>query len=160
MPKEPDSLFSIRQWDEKSLKDYVARFKSAILEIYDLDEHVAMLASKRGLRSSKFTYSIYKTYPRSYLELLTCAQKYIWVEEVVVVQQETDGKPRRKKPWEDPSNNQVEKPTTSHPRSLKLRKPKYPDYTPLLAPRMNILMKIEGEKFLQWPPPMKSPPTS
>lgn len=36
MPKEPDS-FSIRQQKRELLKDYVAQFKSAMLEIYNLD---------------------------------------------------------------------------------------------------------------------------
>lgn len=67
------------------MKEYIDRFKSATLEIYNMDESIAMLALKRGLRSFRFTYSLDKTYPKSYSELLTHAQKYIRVEEAIVV---------------------------------------------------------------------------
>lgn len=50
----------------------MARFKSAALEIYHLDESMAILAIKRGLCTSCFTYFLDKKHPKSYLELLTC----------------------------------------------------------------------------------------
>lgn len=97
----------------------MAWLKSIILEIYDLDERVAMLALKRGLHSSRFTYSLDKIYQKSYSKLLTRAQKYIWAEEATVVRWEIDRKPRRKKPREDHSNNPAKKPITSHQQSPK-----------------------------------------
>lgn len=63
------------------MKDYIVQFKLAILEIYNLDESVAMLAMKRGLRSSRFIYSLDKTYLKSYSKLLIHAQKYIHAKE-------------------------------------------------------------------------------
>ena len=92
MPKEPDSLFSVRQQEGESLKDYVARFKLATLDISRIDESVAILAMKRGLRSSQFTYSLDKTYSRTYSELLTRAQKYIRADEAASVRRESNGK--------------------------------------------------------------------
>lgn len=59
--REANSLFSVCQQDGKSLKDYVAWFKIAMLEVYYLDEFVAMLTLKRGLRPYRFTYSLDKT---------------------------------------------------------------------------------------------------
>lgn len=49
MPHEPESLFSIYQQDRELLKDFVARLKVVMLNIYHLDELVAMLAMKTGL---------------------------------------------------------------------------------------------------------------
>lgn len=56
----------------------------ATLEIYHLDESLAMLAVKRGLHPSWFTYLLDKTYLKSYVELLIHAQKYIHTEEGIL----------------------------------------------------------------------------
>lgn len=98
MPRELDNFFSIQQQDGESLKDYMTWFKSIILEIYNLDEPVAMLTIKRCLHSSKFTYFLDKIYPKFYLELLTYTQKYLCMEEVVAIWWETDRKPKKKRP--------------------------------------------------------------
>lgn len=70
MPWESNNFFSLQQQDRELLKDYVTQFKVATLEIYNLDELMAMLAMKRGLHSSQFNFSLDKTYPKSYSELL------------------------------------------------------------------------------------------
>ena len=70
MPREPDSLFAIRQQDRESLRDFLARFKAATLEVDHLDDLVAMSALKRGLRISRLTYSLDKNPARSYAEVL------------------------------------------------------------------------------------------
>lgn len=57
--------------------DYVAYFKVATLEIYHLDEDMAMLSMKQGLCPSRFTFSLDKTFYKSYSELLMHIQKYI-----------------------------------------------------------------------------------
>lgn len=95
MPQDPDNLFSICQWAGESLKEYMVRFKTAMMEIYHLDEVVAMPAMKR-LHPSRFIYSLDKTYFMSYLELLTCTQKYIRVEKGALTWCEADGKLKRK----------------------------------------------------------------
>lgn len=78
------------------LNDYMACFKVAMLEIYHLDELVAMLAMKRELHPSQFTYSMDKTYPKFYLELLVHAHKYICIEEGALTRQEADKKLKKK----------------------------------------------------------------
>lgn len=55
----------------------MARFKLAILEVYNLDELVTMLAMKRELCPSYFTYSLDKMSPKSYLKMMVHVQKYI-----------------------------------------------------------------------------------
>ena len=42
---------------------------------------MAISAMKRGLRASRFTYSLDKTLPRTYAELLESAYKYMRVDE-------------------------------------------------------------------------------
>lgn len=62
--------FSLPSSKMESVRDYVARFKSITMEVYNLDIPVAILAMKRGLHLSCFTYSLYKKPPRFYAELL------------------------------------------------------------------------------------------
>ena len=69
------------QGEKESLKDFVAHFNAATLEITDLNEFVAMLALKKGLKQSRFTYSLDKTFPKTYSELLARASKYIREDE-------------------------------------------------------------------------------
>ena len=83
----------------ESLKDYLARFNTTTLEIYDLDQDTAMTVAIQGLHSSHFTYSLDKTAPKSYSKLLAWAQKYIHTDEGAVARQEMEGKraPKKKK---------------------------------------------------------------
>ena len=59
----------------------MARFNMAILEVRNLNKDMAILAMKRGLRRSRFTYSLNKTLLRTYTELLEHAYKYIRMDE-------------------------------------------------------------------------------
>ena len=63
------------------LRHFVARFNTATLEVRDLNEDMAISAMKRGLRASRFTYSLDKTLPRTYAELLERAYKYMRTDE-------------------------------------------------------------------------------
>lgn len=63
------TISSICQQDGES-KDYVAQFKKATLEVYNLDVSVAMLARKRRICTFCFTYSLDKTHSKSYSEML------------------------------------------------------------------------------------------
>ena len=63
------------------LRHFVMRFNAATLEIRDLNEDMAISAMKRGLRRSQFTYSLDKTLPRTYVELLERAYKYMCADE-------------------------------------------------------------------------------
>ena len=55
----------------------MVRFNAATLEVRNLNEDMALSAMKRGLRGSRFTYSLDKTLPRMYAELLERAYKYM-----------------------------------------------------------------------------------
>ena len=59
----------------------MARFNAATLEIRDLNKDMIISIIKRGLRGSRFTYSLDKTLLRTYVELLEHAYKYIREDE-------------------------------------------------------------------------------
>ena len=75
----------------------MARFNVATLEVRDLNEDMAILAMKRGLRRSRFTYSLNKTLSRTYTDLLECAYKYIRADESASDRCQTDEKGQKKK---------------------------------------------------------------
>lgn len=61
--------------------DYVAHFNTATLKVQDLNESVALLAMKKGLQSSIFTFFLDKKFSKTYLELLERMHKYALAEE-------------------------------------------------------------------------------
>ncbi|XP_073099125.1 uncharacterized protein [Elaeis guineensis] len=85
-----DSLFSVKQGEIETLRDFVARFNKIILEIRDLNEDMAISAMKRGLRRSRFSYSLDKTLPRTYAELLERVYKYIHIDETASDRRQTE----------------------------------------------------------------------
>lgn len=74
----------------------MARFKMVTLKIYHLDESMAMLVLKRGLRPSCFTYFLNKTFLKSYSKMLANAQKYILADEAALTRCRIDKKSRKK----------------------------------------------------------------
>ena len=81
MPRNSDSLFLVQQKDDEDLRDFVARFNAIAMEVPNLNEQVALSAMKKGLKASRFTFSLDKKTPKTYAELLTRAQKYALAEE-------------------------------------------------------------------------------
>ena len=58
----------------------MARFNMITLEIRDLNEDMTISAMKRGLKGSKFTYSLDKILPQTYVKLLERAYKiFAWM---------------------------------------------------------------------------------
>lgn len=79
------------------MKDYMAQFKVAILEVYHLDNSLAMLVLKWGLPPSRLTYSLDKIPAKSYLEVLADAKKYIHADKGALSRCEARGKLSHKK---------------------------------------------------------------
>ncbi|XP_073103311.1 uncharacterized protein [Elaeis guineensis] len=73
VPQISDNLFSVKQGEIEMLRDFVARFKVTTLEVRDLNEDMVISVMKKGLKGSRFTYSLDKTLSRTYAELLECA---------------------------------------------------------------------------------------
>ncbi|XP_073107292.1 uncharacterized protein [Elaeis guineensis] len=76
-----DSLFSIKEKETETLRDFMARFNTAILEVRDLNKDMAVSAMKRDMRGSRFSYSLDKTLLQTYAKLLKYTYKYIRTDE-------------------------------------------------------------------------------
>ena len=168
-PRTSDSLFSLKQGENETLRHFVAQFNATTLEVRDLNEDMAVSAMKHRLRASRFTYSLDKTLPQTYAELLECAYKYIRADEGASDRRlaEPKGpKEKRRKGWDPavpnrpPTDGRVSPPRwdqrSPRRRSLRPARPRYDSYTPLSAPRAQILMEIEGEEYLRRPPLLKA----
>nr|XP_010931505.1 uncharacterized protein LOC105052403 [Elaeis guineensis] len=97
LPCTSASLFSIKQREGESLRDYIAYFNTVTLEVYNLNQDAAMVATAQGLHGSRFTYSLDKTAPKSFFEFLVRAQKYILAEEAVATRCDGEGRGASKK---------------------------------------------------------------
>ena len=80
-PRTSNSLFPLKQRENETLRHFVARFNVATLEVWDLNEDMAISTMKRRLRGSRFIYFLDKTLPRTYAELLERAYKYMRADE-------------------------------------------------------------------------------
>lgn len=156
-----DSLFFVRQKEGESLKDFMARFKTVALEVYHLDDAMATLALKRGLRLSRFTYSLDKRLSSSYAELLSCMQKYIHADEVDFTRREAEEKPIKNPVRAEPSGPTSKKPNPARQTNNQCLNftPREDNLTPLLALRSHILMEIESESYFRCSPSLKKDAT-
>ena len=83
-------MIGIKQKENESLWDYIRRFNAATLKITDLDQTIAMTAMKDGLRPSKFLFSLKKSFPMDYAEMLSRADKYANAEEAMASKREPE----------------------------------------------------------------------
>ena len=58
-----DGLFSIKQNEGEILRNFMAHFNAATLEVKNLNEDMAISTMKKDLRGSRFTYSLDKNHP-------------------------------------------------------------------------------------------------
>lgn len=70
-------LETVRQKRNESLKEYVARFNSKVLQIPELDEARVVEAMQKGTTSPEFFGSLCKKPPTTLAELMKRVEKYI-----------------------------------------------------------------------------------
>ena len=75
----------------------MTHFNATTLELKDLNEDMAISAMKRDLRRSRFTYSLDKTLPQTYVELLEHAYKYMCADEEASDRCQIEDKDQKKK---------------------------------------------------------------
>ena len=51
---------SIKQWEDETLRSYIARFNKEALLIDEADDQILVTAFTNGLRKGKFLFSLYK----------------------------------------------------------------------------------------------------
>ena len=80
------------------LRSYITRFNKEALSIDEVDDKILVAAFTNGLRKDKFLFSLYKNNPKTMLEVLYKATKYMNTEDALLAREE---KPRKSERQED-----------------------------------------------------------
>ncbi|XP_058068535.1 uncharacterized protein LOC131217612 [Magnolia sinica] len=79
--KPTTHLFTLKQGNKESLKDFITRFNEEALLVEDYDDKMALSTMSSGLREGKLIFLIGKNSPTTLAELINRAQKYTNAEE-------------------------------------------------------------------------------
>ena len=89
---------SIKQREDKMLRSYITHFNKEALSIDEVDDKILVAAFTNGLRKGKFLFSLYKNDPKTMLDVLYRATKYMNVEDALLAHKEM---PRKRERQED-----------------------------------------------------------
>ena len=76
------------------LRSYITRFNKEALSIDEADDKILKAEFTNGLRNGRFLFSLYKNAPKTMLDVLYRATKYMNVEDVLLARKE---KPKKRK---------------------------------------------------------------
>ena len=74
----------IRQQEDEMLRSYISCFNKEALSINKADDKILVAAFTNRLRKGKFLFSLYKNDPKTMLEVLYRATKYMNAEDVLL----------------------------------------------------------------------------
>ena len=83
-------LISILQWEDETLRSYIARFNKEALSIDEADDKILVAAFTNGLRKGKFLFSLYKNDPKTMLDVLYRATKYMNAEDALLTREKKE----------------------------------------------------------------------
>nr|XP_023874719.1 uncharacterized protein LOC111987255 [Quercus suber] len=157
-----DHLLTIRQGEKETLRPYVKRFTRETLEVDVADDKVQLTTFKAGLRSRELVSSLAKNPPKTTVEMLLKAQKYMNAEEALAAIRD-GGRPRDKEERKDDDRRgqKRERPNRRTSDGIRRKDDKGPQaikFTPLVMPVDKILMEIKDEHYRKWPRPLHSSP--
>ncbi|XP_058078215.1 uncharacterized protein LOC131226641 [Magnolia sinica] len=154
--KPTTHLFTLRQGNKESLKDFIACFNEEELLVDDYNNKMTLSAMFNGLKEGKFIFSIRKNLPTTLAELISRAQKYTNAKEfsnscknVHIAKQSS----KEKRPRNEELQSSSKKPGDhASPDCRPSRRPenKFLSYTPLNTSLEQILLDIKGQRLLNW----------
>ena len=83
--KSTACLMNIRQQKDETMRSYITRFNKEALSIDEADDKILVVVFTNGLRKGKFLFSLYKNDPKTMLDVLYRATKYMNVEDALLV---------------------------------------------------------------------------
>ncbi|XP_030930811.1 uncharacterized protein LOC115956634 [Quercus lobata] len=144
--------------DEVMCRAFPTTLKGAA-KVDEAEDQVILKTFQGGLLPGDFFFSITKSPPKTIAELLCKAQKYMNVEDAILVK---ELKAKRKRDEGTNSNQDKKKETRSggqttwKKKELPNRKPRFTNFTPLIMPIEQVLMQIRDDLSLQWPKPIST----
>ncbi|KAL2227917.1 UNVERIFIED_CONTAM: hypothetical protein Sindi_1771400 [Sesamum indicum] len=134
VPKTVASLFTIRQREGKTLRDYIQRFVDTVHEVSHVNHELLASIIQQNLLRGRFKESIAGKSPSVMEDLLVRSQKYIRIEESNAFDLSLSGKRKGR----EEENELKKKEERKHVPPAG-----FTHYTPLNTPRGEILMVAE-----------------
>lgn len=100
------AIVNIKQQEDESLRSHVIRFNKEALFIDETDDKVLVIAFTNGLKRGEFLFSIYKNNPKTMVEALFKATKYMNVEDAMIA---WGNEPRKRERQHNPRPDQGRK---------------------------------------------------
>ena len=86
---------SIKQWEDETLRSYIACFNKEALSIDEVDDKILVAAFTNGLWKGKFLFSLYKNNLKTMSDVLYRATKYMNAEDALLARKENPKKRER-----------------------------------------------------------------
>ncbi|XP_050277744.1 uncharacterized protein LOC126719207 [Quercus robur] len=157
--KSTTCLMRIKKWENKTLRFYIARFNKEALSIDEADDKIPMAAFTNRLRKGKFLFSLYKNDPKTMLDVLYRATKYMNVKDALLAREE---KPKKREKQEDVQHDSGRKMARiGERRDDRRSKPlirRLTNFTLLTASIDQVLIQIKEEGALTFPSKLKRNP--
>ena len=157
--KSTACLMSIKQREDEILWSCITCFNKEALSIDKTDDKILVVAFTNGLRKEKFLFSLYKNDPKTMLDVLYRATKYMNAKDALLAREE---KPKRRERQEDAQLDRGRKTTRTRDgwedRHSKPHTGRFTNFTPLIAPIDQVLMKIKDNTTLMWLGKLKGDP--
>ena len=96
--KSTACLMNIKQWEDKTLRSYITCFNKEAHSVDEVDDKILVATFTNGLRNGMFLFSLYKNDPKTMLEVLYRATKYMNVKDALLAHEE---RPKKKERHED-----------------------------------------------------------
>ena len=75
---------NIKQQEDETLRSYITRFNKKALSIDEANDKILVPAFTNGLRKGKLLFSLYKNDPKTMLDVLYRAIKYMNAEDALL----------------------------------------------------------------------------
>ncbi|XP_065621992.1 uncharacterized protein LOC111988126 [Quercus suber] len=161
-PRKPvDHLLTIRQGENETLRSYVKRFTGETLEVNVADDKVQLTNFKARLKSREFVVSLTKNPPKTMVEMLLKAQKYMNAEDTLAVIKDVEKTNEKGGKDEDRRGQKMDRSDRQNSNEGKRKDNKAPwmiKFTPLVMLVDKISAQIKNEHCLKWPRPLHSSP--
>ena len=79
---------NIKQREDEMLRSYIARFNKEAFSIDEVDDKTLVAAFTNGLQKGKFLFSLYKNGPKTMLNVLYRATKYMNAKDALLAREE------------------------------------------------------------------------
>ena len=83
-------MISIKQREDETLRSYITHFNKEVFSIDEADDKILVAAFTNGLRKGKFLFSLYKNDPKTMLDVLYRATKYMNAEDALLTREKKE----------------------------------------------------------------------